>query len=142
MQIAHGSLKAQQKTVYAKSADDRSKGDAVYLGMDSDGLVDITLADDALVHCIAVADQDIASGEAGNYVCQGEVVMTVPSGNYVAGNGLHILDGAIADTSAAFPAAAGVAGEAQTVFGVIKVGGTTVTEITVVLHGKAFTATT
>ena len=140
--LGHDVDKAPQSFKYAKASAARSQGDVVYLGMDSSGWVDITRADDALVHHVAVADQSIASGDKGQYVVEGEVKITVPSGNYTAGHGLLILDGAIASTGAAFPAAAGVAGDAQTVFAAIKTGGTAVTEITVILHGKSFTATT
>jgi len=133
--------KAKQHSENMKAASARSQGDPVYVGQ-GEGMVDITPADDALIHCIAVADQDIASGAYGSYITKGTVTMTVPSATYVAGDGLLMLDGVVTSTGAAFPAAAGVAGEAQTVFGSIHTGGTTVTEIEVTLHGKPFTATT
>ena len=138
---ANLSGQSPQEHVYATAAAARVKGAPVYLGMSSTGFVDVSLVDDALVHKVVVADADFASGGNGLYVAKGEVVMTVPSGNYTAGHGLKVLDGAVASTGAVFPAA-GLAGDAQTAFAVIKTGGTAVTSITAVLHGEQFTATT
>ena len=101
--ILHDAGKAMQKAIYCKSSAARSKGDVVYIGMDGDGFVDISLADDALVHCLGVWDQDVASGESGNVIVAGQVTMTVPSATYTEGNGLSILDGAVVDSAAAFP---------------------------------------
>jgi len=140
-QAAHDTNKDPQEYKFARAASARSKGDVVYLGKGANGNVDLDLVDDILVHELAVANEPIASGEGGQYVTEGEVEITVPSGNYTAGNGLVILDGAVADSGSAYPAT-GIAGEAKTVFGVIKTGGTAVTSITVSLDGGKFTATT
>ena len=134
----NASLTAKQCNKTVKAASARSAGDGVYLDMDTDGYVDLTIASNAAVHIFAVAP-DVAVGKGGNYTTEGEVTLTVPSGTYTAGNGLKVTTGVIVDSAGAF-AAAGLAGDAQLEFGVIKVGGVSVTEITVVLHGLPFTS--
>jgi hypothetical protein len=120
-----------------KASADRSKGDAVYIDMDSDGFVDLTIASNTTVHYIAVANENITSGDTGDYVIQGEVKINVTEALYTAGNGLNVTTGAIVD-GGAYPAG-GVADEAQTDFGVIKTTETTTT-VLAVLHGEPFTS--
>lgn len=118
-----------------------SKKTPGYLDYDTNGAAYLALFDDATVHHLCVAAEDVPNGEVGLFQVGGRTEMTVPSGNYTAGNGFGVTNGAIVDSSAVFPAA-GLAGDAQTVAGVITTGGTAVTEITVELHGKAFTSQT
>jgi len=126
-----------QVVLKMKAASARSKGDPVYVDMDSDGFVDLTIASNTTVHRIAVAGEDIASGSFGDYIVQGEVSMTVASATYTSGNGLNVTTGAVVDGGAF--SADGVADEGQVDFGVVK---TTVTGTTVVcvLHGGPFTS--
>lgn len=121
-----------------KASAARAAGDAVYIDYDQTGPVDLTIASNAAVHFVAVATNAIASGSYGLYQVCGECTLTVPSATYAANDALGVTTGAIA-VIAAFPAA-GLAGQAQTNFCVVKVGGTSVTSVTVDLHGTAFTS--
>ena len=130
-----------QKLEYFRAAAARVKGDVVRIstGHTSGYWTDVTLADDTSVYRVAVAAQDIASGAIGAYVTAGTCVCTVPSATYTVGDGLEILDGAVAG------AATAEAPTGQTTlndFAVIKVGGTTVTSVTATLHGFPITART
>ena len=139
--ILSGSGESQAANTKMSSTASRSKGAFIYIDYSASGKVDLTPADDALVHHGAVVLKTMASGDVGMYQTEGVAKITVPSATYTAGNGVIILDGAIVDSSGVFPVG-GLAGQAQTVFAAILVGGVSVTEITVELHGKAFTATT
>lgn len=142
VQVTHNpnALSGQEASfITMKAASARSPGDGVYISMGSDGNVDLTIANNAAVHYFAIADMTIASGAFGLYCVKGGHVLTVPSATYTAGHGLLVTTGAIVDSTAVYPAA-GVAGEAKTNFGVICVGGTSVTSITVGLHGTSFTS--
>lgn len=145
--MGYGSCKEKNthwgvETVKLRAAAARSPGDVVRMGTGhSDGCpVDITLADDTNIYRVAVAQETIASGSVGLYAWKGTVPITVPSGNYTAGNGVKVLDAALADSGAA--ATAFDALPTNISFGCIVTGGTSVTEITVTLHGDQFTATT
>lgn len=132
--------KSRQEDQILKAAAARSKGDVVRVKATSAGLVDATLADDTDLYRVAVASKDVASADYAPYVTKGPVYITVASGNYTAGHGVKILDGAVASTGAT--AAQPGSGEASTSFGVILIGGTSVTSIEVLLYGDVFTATT
>lgn len=131
-----------QRVVKLRAAAARTAGDIVRISTGhSDGVnADVALADDTNVYRVAVALEGIASGSVGLYAVEGTVRATVPSGNYTAGNGLDILDGAVRDS--------GAAAEAQTYqttqndFACILVGGTSVTEVTATLYGGPITAQT
>jgi hypothetical protein len=139
-QTAHDAgenTEAEYFTMRAAAA--RTKGDAVYMTMDAQGYLDLTIASNAAVHRIAVAAQNIASGDRGLYCVRGPCTLTVPSATYTEGNGLQVTTGAIAAGSG-FPAA-GVAGQAQVVFGVVSTAASgTITSITATLHGDPFTS--
>lgn len=130
------------ETTMLEAAAARSKGDAVRIstGGSTGASVDLTIADDTNVYRIAVATSDMASGDVGAYVTKGTVKVTVPSASYDAGDGFTITNGVLASSSSAADDQSGEV--ANTDWGVILVGGTTVTEITVTLHGFACTATT
>jgi hypothetical protein len=129
----------REEFLTAKATATRAVGDLVYISSDSTGLVDLTIADDATVHRIARVCQAGASGDYLQYQTAGICTVTVPSATYTATHGLKVLDGAVASTGST---AAVIAGDANTSFAAIKVGGTTVTEITIFLYGEKFTATT
>lgn len=130
------------ETIKLRAAAARTKGTLVRIGTGHTSGVntDIALADDTNVYRVAVWSHDIASGGVGDAVAKGTVKVTVPSGNYTAGNGLHIVDGALADSAAAAEAPTG----ATTIndVGCIVVGGTSVTEVTVTLYGDPITGQT
>src|SRR3990167_10947005 len=86
-----------------RAAAARSKGDVVRISTGhSDGVwADVSLADDTNVYRVAVCTQKAASGEIYEAVWMGTVDITVPSGTYTAGDGLKVLDGAIASTATA-----------------------------------------
>lgn len=130
-----------QETEILEAAAARTSGDVVRISTGgSNGVnVDVALADDTNVYRVAVAPS-CDSGDIKAYVVKGTVKCTVPSGTYTAGNGLHILDGALADSGAAAEAPNGVTTNNDV--GVILEGGTSVTEITVTLYGTAVTAQT
>lgn len=129
----------EERFIIAKASAARTAGDLVYLTADETGMKDAALADDTTIHLLGVAQASIASGARGLYKVQGLCDVTVPSGNYTAGHGLKLLDGAIASTGAT---AAGIAGEASTVFAAIATGGTSVTTCSVYLYGQKITGTT
>ena len=118
----------------------RVKGDLVRVKASSAGFVDASLADDTDKYCVAVATQDCAVDDFTPYVVSGPVTITVPSGNYTAGHGLLILNGAIASSGAT--ADQPFSGEDANDFAVILEGGTAVTEVKALLYGSTFTATT
>ncbi len=130
------------KTMHLRAAAARTKGTVVRIGTGhtSGCFTDVTLADDTNLYRVAVVNQDCASGAIYEAVTEGTVKITVPSGNYTVGNGVKILDGALADSGAAATAPDDLA--ANISIGCIVVGGTAVTEITVSLHGDRVTATT
>lgn len=134
------STKSKYQEEQLKATAARLKGAVVRIKADSSGPIDATLADDTNIYRVAVASKDIASGDYAPYICKGPVKITVASGNYTAGHGLLILDGAVASSGAT--AAQPGSGQAATNFAVILVGGTAVTEIEVLLYGDCFTATT
>lgn len=131
-----------QETIKLRAAAARSKGDVVRISTGhADGVfADVSLADDTNLYRVAVALENAASGDTYEACYKGTVVMTVPSGNYTAGHGVKVLDGALASTGAAATAFDDLA--ANISMGIITVGGTSVTEITVTLTGDRITATT
>ncbi len=131
-----------QETAKLRAAAARTKGTVVRMGTGhtSGAYTDIALADDTNLYRVAVVNEDCASGAVYEAVVKGTVKITVPSGNYTVGNGVKIFDGALADSGAAATAPDDLA--ANISIGVIVVGGTSVTEITVTLHGDRVTATT
>jgi hypothetical protein len=130
------------KTMHLRAAAARTKGTVVRIGTGhtTGCWTDISLADDTNLYRVAVVNQDCVSGAIYEAVTEGTVKITVPSGNYTVGNGVKILDGALADSAAAATAPDDLA--ANISIGCIVVGGTAVTEITVSLHGDRVTATT
>ena len=139
-QVVHGPGEETEMTYMTLLATaNRTAGDAVYVDMTDAGFVDLTIASNAAVHRIAVAVNNVTSGHRGLYCVKGPCTLTVPSGTYTAGNGLQVTTGALAAGST-YPAA-GLAGEAQVVFGVINVAPTgTITSVTATLHGDRFTS--
>ncbi len=131
-----------QELILLRAAAARSKGTVVRISTGhADGVnADVALADDTNVYRVAVANRDAASGEIYDAVFRGTTQITVPSATYTAGHGVKVFDGALASTGAAAAARDGLA--ANTTIGVINVGGTSVTSITVTLYGDAFTGTT
>lgn len=101
----------------------------------------IALVDDTNVHKFCVTATDIDAGKWGQVVVEGECLCTVPSATYTSGHAFKVHNGAVG-TMSATPSAAGVCGDAGNEFGVIKTGGTTVTEVTLVLNGNYATGTT
>lgn len=138
--VANGN---SQKTIKLVAAAARSKGDPAIIstGNATEGVNnDASLADNTNIYRVVVAAQSAASGAVYSAYTEGTVKMTVPSGNYTKGNGVLILDGAVADAGAVAQDASGEA--TNTHFGIIHTGGTSVTEITVTLFGHAITGTT
>ena len=125
-----------------RAAAARTKGDPVRISTGhADGVqADVALADDTNVYRIAVAAENAASGDIYNAVIKGTTKMTVASGTYTAGDGVLVVDGAVADSSSAAQDRSGEVGNND--FGIIVTGGSSVTEITVTLFGDPFTATT
>jgi predicted RecA/RadA family phage recombinase len=129
-----------QVLIKMKATAARSKGDPVYIDMGSSGLEDQTIADDTTVHYLAVAYDDIASGDYGDYVVQGEVNINIGTADdFTAGHGLDIDAGKVEDSDAGF-SADGVADEGQTDAGVVLETGTALTDVLVCLHGCPFTS--
>lgn len=130
------------RKIKLRAAAARTKGTPVRCSTGhADGVfADVTIADDTNVYRIAVPTTNAASGEIYEAIWMGTCDITVPSGNYTAGNGLKVLDGAIADSGSAATAFDDLSTNIS--FGVIAVGGTSVTKITATLTGDKFTATT
>lgn len=130
------------QTIKLRAAAARSKGDIIRIstGHADGALADVAIADDTNVYRVAVVMQSAASGDVYEAAIRGMVKATVPSGDYTAGNGLHILNGAVADSGAAAEAFTGVSTAND--FAVIVEGGTSVTEVTVNLYGDPITAQT
>lgn len=121
----------------------RTKGDfvAISTGNTTYGINnDATLADGTTPTRYAVAAQDAASGAPYSAVEKGTVRVNVASGTYTTGHGLKVHDGVLVTTGSAAGDATGEIGD--NLVGIIKTGGTTVTEITVTLYGYAITPTT
>lgn len=127
------------ETIKLRASANRTRGDVVKISTGhSDGVYsDATIVTDTTVYRVAVALQDIASGEIGEYAIKGTVDVTVPSGTYTAGNGLHIRAGAVADSGFAAEAPSGET--TRNDFAVIQVGGTSVTSVTATLTGDPIT---
>lgn len=118
----------------------RTKGQIVRIGSSSAGLVDVTIADDTNVYKVGVVGQDATSGTKYPLIVKGQVTCTVPSGTYVAGDGVDILDGAVRPSTTTAEKPNGVTTNND--FGVVITGGVGVTEIVIYLYGEAVTAQT
>lgn len=100
-QMAHGpGLDSNPKAfVTARASAARTRGDVVKLSCTANGLVDVSLDDVTTIWYVMVAAEDIASGERGTYQVSGRCdYLTSPSLSVAAGDGLLILDGAVADS--------------------------------------------
>ena len=144
--MGYGQVTAHERNwpveaIRLRAAAARVKGDLVRISTGhADGVnADLTLADDTNVYRIAVALEDAASGATYMAAYKGTVTVTVPSATYTAGNGLRIFDGAIDEdgTAQAYDDLS-----TNTHFGLVAVGGTTVTSITATLYGDRVTAAT
>lgn len=94
------------------------------------------LADDTEIYEFGIVVKDAIANLSWGWVqTRGSVACTVASSTYTAGHGFKIYKGAVTTTGAGYARGAND-------FGVIVVGGTTVTSITVYLHGEMKTATT
>lgn len=109
-----------------------------YLAMGTYGMQFLALTDDTKVHYFCVAYQDIPAAKWGFVVTEGECQCTVTSASYTTGHAFKVHNGAVATMGAA-PDTSGLVGEATNDLGVIKTGGTDVTEITLCLSGKPAT---
>lgn len=101
VQSAHGpGLDSNPKAfVTARAAAARTRGDVVKLSCTANGLVDVALDDVTTIWYVMVAAENIASGERGTYQIAGRCdYLTSPSLSVAAGDGLLILDGAVADS--------------------------------------------
>ena len=130
------------RTIKLRAAAARTRGDVVRISTGhSDGVcADVSLADNTNVYRVAVAAENVASGDIYEAFVEGSCAVTVPSATYTAGDGLDILDGAVRDSATAAEARTG-----QTTlndFAVIAIGGTTVTSVTATLFGDPITAQT
>lgn len=130
------------ETKKLRAAAARTKGDVVRIstGHTAGVNADVSIADDTNVYRVAVALENAASGDVYNVAVKGTVPVTVPSGNYTAGDGLDILDGAVRDSTAAAEANSGIS--TLNDFAIIVTGGTSVTEVTATLFGDPITAQT
>lgn len=131
------------RTIKLVAAAARKKGDLVGIstGNTTHGVNnDASIADTTTPTRYACANQDAASGAVYSAVEKGTVRLTVPSGTYTTGHGLKMHDGAITTTGSAAGDATGEIGD--NLIGIIKEGGTTVTQITATLYGFAVTPTT
>lgn len=130
------------ETIKLKAAAARVAGDVVRIssGTTNGVWADLTLADDTNVYEVAVALEGAATGDVYHAAYKGTVTITVPSGNYTAGNGLDILDGAVRDSTTAAEAPTSVT--TRNDFAVIVTGGTSVTSVVATLYGKTITAQT
>ncbi len=126
--------------IWLKAAAARVKGAVVRIGSTSAGLVDVSLADNTDVYKVAVAHQDIASGDYGLYQTKGRCTITTPSITTVAGDGVDILDGAVraSTTTAEKPTGVSTLND----FGVVLTAATSSTSHDVYLYGDAITAQT
>lgn len=141
--IATNTNDTSVRTIKLVAAAARSKGDPVTIstGNATEGVSnDASLADNTNVYRVAVALGDAASGDVYEAAVEGTVDVTVPSGTYTAGNGLHIINGAVADSSAAAEDASGEA--ANNDFAIVRETGTTVTTVKATLFGFAITGQT
>jgi hypothetical protein len=123
-----------------QAASARTKGDVVRVGSSAVGLVDVSIADDTDVYRVAVADMDIASGARGRYQITGRCTITSPSLSVAAGDGLLILDGAVADSATTAQKPSGVT--SNTHFAVNITASTSATTQDVFLYGDGITGTT
>lgn len=130
------------ETMKLRAAAARTKGDIVRIGVGHvDGaMVDITLADDTDVYMVAVAKEDIASGEIGEYIWRGRAQCTVTSDNYTRGHGLHLLNGTVLNSDAVAEARTGI--NTLNDFALVLEDGTAATTIEADLFGYAVTAQT
>jgi len=88
------------------------------------------IADGAHYNLVAIPERALVDGDTDRFQIYGAVEdMVVPSATYVAGRGLKIHDGAVAETGAAYALS-------DNEFAVITTGGTTVTAIDVFLLGR------
>jgi len=143
IQLAHGpGLDSNQKAfITARAAAARTRGDPVTLSATADGVVDVSLVDGTAVHYFAVAAENIASGERGTYQIAGRCdYLTTPSLSVAAGDGLLILDGAVADSGVTAQVPNGVV--TNTHIGVQLTATTAATVQDVYLYGQPFTNTT
>lgn len=139
--IAHDAGKSTEKEyITLKAAAARAKGDVVRIGSSAEGLVDVSLADDTDLYRLAVADQDIASGNRGVYQIKGRATITTPSLSVAAGDGLLVLNGAVGDSGTTAQKPNGV--QANTDFAVCLTASTSSTTQDVYLYGETITATT
>lgn len=126
--------------VVLKAAAARTKGDIVKIGSSAEGLVDVALADDTTVYRIAVAAQDIPSGAYGLYQIKGRCTVTTPSITSVAGQALHVVDGAVAASGATAEKPNGVT--SQNDFCVVMTAASSSTSHDVFLYGDPITGQT
>lgn len=127
--------------VTAQAAAARTRGDVVYLTCTSVGLLDVTLVDDTNIYYVAVAAENIASGARGTYQVAGRCdYLTSPSLSVAAGDGLLILDGAVADAGTTAQRPNGVV--TNTHFACQLTATTASTTQDVYLYGQPITATT
>lgn len=142
-QMAHGpGLDSNPKAfVTARAAAARTRGDPVTLSVTANGLVDVSLVDGTSVHYFAVAAEDIASGERGTYQVAGRCdYLTTPSLSVAAGDGLLVLDGAVADSNTTAQVPNGVT--TNTHFACQLTATTAATVQDCYLYGQPFTNTT
>lgn len=141
-QVVGGAAYESVETVKLKAAANRSPGDVVRIstGTTNGVCADLTIADNTNVYTVAVVLESASTNDVYLAARKGTVKVTVPSGNYTAGNGLDILDGAVRDSTAAAEAPTGVS--TLNDFAVIVTGGTSVTEVVATLYGSAITAQT
>lgn len=135
---AQGAGPIQTTYLYASAA--VTKGSILKMGAGANGFEVAAIADDTLVYKPVVALENVEAGSYGLFAVAGPVVATVPSGNYTAGNGVDILNGAVRDSTAAAEVPNGVL--SQNDFGRVLVGGTSVTQITILLYPFSVTAQT
>lgn len=134
------------ETVKLRAAAARTKGDTVRIGTGhtSGTWTDISIADDTNLYRVAVVLETVASGAVYEAATRGTVDVTVPNGTYVVGDGVKILDGALAPSAAAATAPDDLA--ANISIGVVNAlppaGGVNPGSIRVTLHGDRVTATT
>lgn len=134
----YSSNETYKALLYTASA--LSKGAIRKLTVGANGFTAAAIADDTTVYKVVVAAEDIEAGTQGLFYMAGPCVATVPSGNYTAANGLHVLNGAVADSGAAAELPNGVT--SQNDFAYIVTGGTSVTSVTITLYPSAITGQT
>jgi hypothetical protein len=137
----HGPDKDTERSyITMQAAAARTKGDVVRIGSSAVGLLDVSLASNTESYRVAVADQNIASGDRGRYQLTGRCTITTPSITTVAGEAVDVHTGAVRASTATAEKPNGVVTNND--FAVVLTAATTATSHDVFLYGDTIVGQT